>query len=213
MLRTPQYVCPANHRRLALPPLRAMDVTSPHDEGVGRGSGSTAVELGKFPRETRRFLPLLPRGRRGLGRGGPNECFKDQLPWGRGEWAAGLTLPAKNTDGHGLAAYCRAGSPHPQGQRLRRGLPQGLSVSICGFIVSTAGFRIMGIAALLTLAMPLPQRIEHTSVVPPLYVRSTSVPPPSVIQRYYGGTSDVQRRYYGGTKHVVTAVGGQQFSL
>ena len=116
------------------------------------------------------------------------------LPFGRGEGVAAAALGR-------------------QGERLRRGLPQGLSVSICGFIVSTAGFRIMGIAALLTLAMPLPQRIEHTSVVPPLYVRSTSVPPPSVIQRYYGGTSDVQRRYYGGTKHVVTAVGGQQFSL
>src|ERR1039458_9563661 len=33
----------------------------------------TAGELRKFPRKTRRLLPPPPQGRRGLGRGGPNE--------------------------------------------------------------------------------------------------------------------------------------------
>jgi len=39
-------------------------------------------------------------------------------------------------------AKCRAIPPHPQGERLRRGLPQGLSGSICGFIVATAIFKM-----------------------------------------------------------------------
>ena len=43
--------------------------------------------------------------------------------------------PQMNTDGHGFAADCRANPPHPQGERLRRGLHQCLSVSICGYIV------------------------------------------------------------------------------
>ena len=42
---------------------------------LGSPESCTAVELRMFPRETRRLLPLLPRGRRGLGRGGPNEFF------------------------------------------------------------------------------------------------------------------------------------------
>jgi hypothetical protein len=46
---------------------------SSRQPNAGRGLGSTAVELRKFPRKTRRLLPLLPQGRRGLGRGGPNE--------------------------------------------------------------------------------------------------------------------------------------------
>ena len=46
---------------------------SPRQRSAGRGPGSTAIELRKFPRKTRRLLPLLPQGRRGLGRGGPNE--------------------------------------------------------------------------------------------------------------------------------------------
>ena len=39
--------------------------------------------------------------------------------------------------------YCRADLPHPQGERLRRGLHQCLSVSIGGFFVATAGFRFI----------------------------------------------------------------------
>src|ERR1035441_4822949 len=45
-----------------------------------RGLGRTAVELGKFPRKRRRLLPLLPQGRRGLGRGGPNEFSCRRTP-------------------------------------------------------------------------------------------------------------------------------------
>ena len=51
-----------------------------------------------------------------------------------------------NTDGHGFAAYCRATPPHPQGERLRRGLPQCSSVSSYGFSVATAVFRLTELA-------------------------------------------------------------------
>jgi len=46
--------------------------------------------------------------------------------------------PQMDTDEHRFTANCRAAPPHPQGECLRRGLHQCLSVSICGFIVSTA---------------------------------------------------------------------------
>jgi len=48
--------------------------------------------------------------------------------------------PQMDTDEHRFTANCRAAPPHPQGECLRRGLHQCLSVSICGFIVSTAVF-------------------------------------------------------------------------
>jgi len=64
-----------------------------------------------------------------------------------GEWVLSTfnlkkaVQPQMNPDEHRLAAYGRAIPPHPQGERLRRGLHQCLSVSICGFSVSTAEFR------------------------------------------------------------------------
>ena len=51
--------------------------------------------------------------------------------------------PQMDTDEHRFTASCRATPPHPQGERLRRGLHQCSSVFICGFIVSTAVLRLI----------------------------------------------------------------------
>ena len=78
------------------------------------------------------------------------------------KWRQRLNLkravqPQMNTDGHGFAAYCRATPPHPckgNAEKLKPNpCPPPLPISAfqyfsfcpCGFIVSTAVFRLSGL--------------------------------------------------------------------
>src|ERR1035441_1402920 len=96
---------------------------SPRQRSAGRGSGNTAVELRKFPRKRRRLLPLLPQGRRGLGRGGPNEFSCRRTPRVKTDSSP---QPSPRSAGRGrshaaLPFWLNSTAVHPSPLPVRRG--------------------------------------------------------------------------------------------
>jgi hypothetical protein len=108
---------------------------------AGRGPGSTAVELRNFPRKTRRLLPLLPRGRRGLGRGGPNEFSCRRTPVAK---TAPSPQPSPRSAGRGRSHAALVSCPNSTAMGPGRGVRT---------LEDSRGFRWMRSVGLLSPAL------------------------------------------------------------
>ena len=115
-----------------------------HPGGMADNSPTFQPKNGSSTKDEHRWTricSLLPRPRDKRHRAPPHPS---PLPFGRGEGEASAALGSSS--GRQSAQTSSSVLPrrldHPQGERLRRGLPQWLSVSIGGFFVATAEFRL-----------------------------------------------------------------------